>query len=152
MYGNGYQGYYSPGGYYGAAPDQLSQLRMGQAQQPVQQPMQPQQQQSSSGLLWVQGEAGAKSYLVANGSSVLLMDSERQCFYIKSCDASGMPSMRVFDYQERKPAQVPAEQPAQAEYVTREDFNALVSRVDEMSKRPARSKMVKEAVTDEPTV
>lgn len=147
MYGSGYQGYYSPGGYYGAAPDQLSQLRMGQAQQPMQQ-----QQSNSSGLLWVQGEAGAKSYLVANGSSVLLMDSERQCFYIKSCDASGMPSMRVFDYQERKPAQIPTEQQPTAEYVTREDFNALVSRVDEMSKRPARVKAAKEAATDEPAV
>ena len=144
MFGYGYQPGF--GGYYGAAPDQLAQMRMGQNQ-----PMQMQQQgqqQNGGGLVWVQGEAGAKSYMVANGSSVLLMDSERQCFYLKSCDAAGMPSMRVFDYQERKAAPIPEE--AAAEYVTRKDFEALQNRVEELVKRPARAK--KEAATDEPTV
>lgn len=146
MFGYGYQPGF--GGYYGAAPDQLAQMRMGQ-NQPMQMQQQPQgQQQSGGGLVWVQGEAGAKSYMVANGSSVLLMDSERQCFYLKSCDAAGMPSMRVFDYQERKAAPIPDE--AAAEYVTRKDFEALQSRVDELTKRPARAK--KEAAADEPTV
>lgn len=142
MFGYGYQQPGFGGGYYGAAPDQLAQMRMGQNQ-----PMQ-MQQQNSGGLIWVQGEAGAKSYMVANGSSVLLMDSERQCFYLKSCDAAGMPSMRVFDYQERKAAPIPEE--AAAEYVTRKDFEALQNRVEELVKRPARAK--KEAATDEPTV
>ena len=144
MFGYGYQPGF--GGYYGAAPDQLAQMRMGQNQ-----PMQMQQQgqqQNGGGLVWVQGEAGAKSYMVANGSSVLLMDSERQCFYLKSCDAAGMPSMRVFDYQVRKAAPIPEE--AAAEYVTRKDFEALQSRVDELTKRPARAK--KEAAADEPSV
>lgn len=64
-----------------------------QAQNPVQQ---------NSGIIWVQGEAGAKSYLVGAGQSVLLMDSENSSFYIKSTDASGMPlPLRVFDYTER---------------------------------------------------
>lgn len=144
MFGYGYQPGF--GGYYGAAPDQLAQMRMGQ-NQPVQMQQQG-QQQNGGGLVWVQGEAGAKSYMVANGSSVLLMDSERQCFYLKSCDAAGMPSMRVFDYQERKAAPIPEE--AAAEYVTRKDFEALQSRVDELTKRPARAK--KEAAADEPSV
>lgn len=143
MFGYGYQpNYYIPNQ---AMPDQLAQLRMGQQ---MQQPQAQQQPQGNSGLLWVQGEAGAKSYMVANGSSVLLMDSERQSFYIKSCDASGMPSMRIFDYQERKAA-IPAEEPA-TEYVTRKDFEALACRVDELTKRPARTK--KEAAADEPSV
>ena len=143
MFGDGYpQQPGFGGGYFGAVPDQLGQMRMGQ-NQPMQQAQQPQ-----NGLNWVQGEAGAKSYMVANGSSVLLMDSERESFYIKSCDASGMPSMRIFDYQERKAA-LPADEPS-AEYVTRKDFEALQSRVDELTKRPARAK--KEAGTDEPSV
>lgn len=61
----------------------LSQMQMPQMT-PVQQPQQ-------NGLIWVQGEAGAKSYLVAPNSTVLLMDSENQRFYLKSSDASGMP-------------------------------------------------------------
>ena len=93
----GYPQYYPQIPYYNAQqtamPDQLAQLRA--AQQPM---MQQQAQPSSNGLIWVQGEAGAKSYLVANGSSVLLMDSEKQTFYIKSAYAAGMPSMRTFDY------------------------------------------------------
>ena len=146
MFGYGYQQPGFGGGYYGAAPDQLAQMRMGQNQ-----PMQMQQQgqqQSGGGLVWVQGEAGMKSYPVANGQTVILMDSENPVFYIKSCDAAGMPSMRVFDYQERKAAPIPEE--AAAEYVTRKDFEALQNRVEELVKRPARAK--KEAATDEPTV
>lgn len=57
---------------------------------------------SNNGMVWVQGEAGAKSYLVGAGQSVLLMDAEGSTFYIKSTDASGMPMpLRVFDYKER---------------------------------------------------
>ncbi len=155
MYGYGYPNYFTPGQ---PMPGQLEQLRM--AQQPVQ--MQPMQQpaqstpQPQSSLIWVQGEAGAKSYMVANGNSVLLMDSESQTFYLKSADASGMPSMRVFDYHERavqKPQPVPA--PAQqsaAEYVTRDEFNALAARLDAMTAKPAKGSKAKEAAADEPSV
>ena len=61
-------------------------------------PTQPTQQQINSNLIWVQGEAGAKSYLVAPNNTVQLWDSERQTIYLKSADASGMPSMKVLDY------------------------------------------------------
>lgn len=78
---------------------------MGQQlyQQPVTQPTQPTQQplfQSSNGINWVQGEAGAKAYPVAANNSVLLMDTDDQCFYIKSADQSGLPTMRRFAYSE----------------------------------------------------
>lgn len=39
---------------------------------------QPQQQNVNQGILWVQGEAGAKSYLVAPNTSVLLMDYDKK--------------------------------------------------------------------------
>lgn len=56
--------------------------------QPQMQPAQMQsQQQSGSGIIWVQGEEGAKAYMVAPGNSVLLMDSENSAFYIKSTDS-----------------------------------------------------------------
>ena len=70
-------------------------------QQVVPQP-QPAVQQNDNGILWVQGEAGAKSWAVAPGKSVMLMDSESNTFYIKSSDNSGMPMpLRIFDYKER---------------------------------------------------
>jgi len=56
------------------------------------------QQIPNNNLIWVQGEAGAKSYLVAPNTTVQLWDSEAQVIYLKSADASGMPSMKILDY------------------------------------------------------
>lgn len=64
----------------------------------------PQVQQMNSSIIWVQGEAGAKSYLVAPNTTVQLWDSERQTIYLKSADASGMPSIKVLDYEIRSEA------------------------------------------------
>lgn len=68
------------------------------------QPMVYQQQptQQSNGIIWVQGEAGAKSYMVAPNNTVQLWDSESQTIYLKSADASGMPSFKVLDYTIRE--------------------------------------------------
>lgn len=85
--------------------------------------MRPQQQ--STGLIWVQGEAAAKSYLVAAGSTVPLWDSENTCIYLKSVDASGMPTMRILDYKER--STMPSA-PTQ-NYVTREEYEKLAAQV-----------------------
>ena len=71
-----------------------------QVAQPVQQTTAPQTQpqNNGNGLTWVQGEAGAKSFLLAPNTTVMLMDSENDTFYLKSADASGMPTLRIFDY------------------------------------------------------
>ena len=69
------QGWQQPyGGYYPPMQDQLAQLR-SQPYMP-QQPAQQAPAQNSGGIIWVQGEAAAKSYPVSPGSGVLLMDSE----------------------------------------------------------------------------
>lgn len=124
-------------------PDMLAQYRapyMPQQMQPQQMQMQPQQMpppqqnQGGNGLIWVQGEAGAKSYLVAPGTTLMLMDSEAQTFYIKQADASGMPMpLRIFDYTERtaqpaQAAQTAAFDPTQ--YITRDEFDR---RLDELT-------------------
>ena len=86
---------------------------------------QQQQPQQNNGIIWVQGEAGAKSYIVGNGQSVLLMDSENSSFYVKSADASGVPMpLRVFDYVERGQQQKPHEQTngQNPDYVTRDEL------------------------------
>lgn len=77
---------------------------------------QPNTQSRDNGLVWVQGEAGAKSYLVAPGATVLLMDAEGSKFYLKSADASGVPlPLRVFEYKE-----LGKQEPVM--YVTKEEF------------------------------
>ena len=113
------------GGYMPPMPDQLAQLRAQQMPQTAQ-----------SAPIWVQGEAGAKSYLVAPGQSLILMDSESEVFYIKSTDISGVPQpLRIFDYKERtasvsrpsQAAQVPVEQ-----FVTRAEFDALAAKIADL--------------------
>lgn len=116
-----------------AMPDQLAQLR---AQQQFSSQMPAQQQAQQGTPIWVQGEAGAKSFLVAPGQSLILMDSEAEVFYIKATDQSGVPlPLRIFDYKERV---MGAQRPVQAahapavEYVTRAEFDALVARIAEI--------------------
>lgn len=90
-------------------------------------PQVPQMQQNSS-MIWVQGEAGAKSYLLAPNSTLPLWDSEAQVIYLKSTDASGMPSMKILDYTIRENANLPHSAPINnkgEEYVTKDELEAL---------------------------
>lgn len=138
-----YGGYTPQQNYY--APQQpLDQL--GYLRQQQMQPMQLQQPAAASPI-WVQGEAGAKAYPVAPGSSVILMDSESNVFYIKSADQSGMPMLRAFDYTERTAAHsapVQAAQQPQGDYVTRSEFAAWAARFDALM-QPAAVTVEKEA-------
>lgn len=140
---------YQPQFYQPPMPDQLAQLRQGQYQQQMAQPV----QQNNNGIIWVQGEEGAKGYLVASGNSVMLMDSENSTFYIKSTDVSGMPlPLRVFDYTERTSApKTPsvAPQAPGVEYVTRQEFDVLVARMEALAaKETAKPKKTVKEDTD----
>ena len=103
---------------------------------------QPQQAQPNS-IIWVSGEAGAKSYLVAPNNSIVLFDSESQTIYIKSADASGMPSMKVLDYTIRetgKNAPISPVSPGtdkSAEYATKDDIYALREEIEALKQRSA---------------
>ena len=95
-----------------------------QAYQPQQ--YQPQMPQANTGIIWVSGLAGAKAYLVAPNSTVQLWDSEAQVVYLKSADASGMPSIKILDYtiRDAQAAQTPFSQ-STADYATRKEMDAL---------------------------
>ena len=100
-------------------------------QQPYYQPV-----QQNNGIIWVQGEAGAKSYLVAPNTTVQLWDSESQTIYLKSADASGMPSIKVLDYKIRdavRSAETPLKAPEQ--YATIDSIKELEKRLIERIKR-----------------
>lgn len=129
--------YYGNPYYPPPMPDNLAQLRQNQMMgMPQMQAQAPQQitQQSSNGVIWVQGEEGAKAYIVAPGSSVMLLDSEGSCFYIKSTDQSGMPlPLRIFDFTERTAGkQKTAPQTLPQDYITREEFDRLAATVAAM--------------------
>ena len=91
-------------------------------------------QPAETGILWVQGEAGAKSWAVAPGKSVLLMDSESNKFYIKSSDGSGMPMpLRTFEYTEQtdKPQETQLDT---SEFVTKKELDEKLSALLESKK------------------
>ena len=132
----------------GAVPDLMGQYKAPYQVQPVAtvpQPAvpapQPQQMPTGSDIVWVQGEAGAKSYPVAPNTRLMLMDSEADVFYIKSADNSGMPlPLRTFDYVERT-AENPREKPQEhvckcgEKYVKKDDFDVLAAELEEMRRR-----------------
>lgn len=89
-------------------------------------------QNQSSGVVWVQGIEGAKAHPVAAGQAVLLMDSDSNCLYLKSADASGMPSLRIFDYTERTTSQGPKTQDMSA-FALKDDLDNLATK-DELKK------------------
>lgn len=100
------------------------------------------QPQVNQGLLWVSGEIGAKSYLVAPNSTVLLMDSDTQRFYLKSADNAGMPSLRIFEYTEV--TNVPQNAPQalntdlkelDSKYVKREEYEGLKRQYESIMER-----------------
>lgn len=123
---------YQPYPTYLPQQDQMYRAQYAQQMAGVQQLQQPTQ----GAPIWVQGEAGAKSFLVAPGQSLILMDSEAEVFYIKSTDASGVPMpLRIFDYKERTGAQRPSQaaQTPSVEYVTRAEFEAFVAKLAQMT-------------------
>ena len=111
---------------------------------PAQQYQAPQQQTQQSGIIWVQGEAAAKSYLVAPNSTVQLWDSEEKIIYLKSADASGMPSMKVLDYTIRGEEQKPA-----TEYATKGEVAALAEKIKELKNEIAAKKKTARVIREE---
>ena len=110
---------------------QMYQQSYGQPQMP-----QTMQNQSGSGIIWIQGESGAKSYLVAPGATVVLFDSEAQTIYLKSADATGLPSMRVLDYTIRdQKANNGVFGNDQSSYATKQEFDALRAELEQIKAR-----------------
>ena len=102
----------------------------------VQSPMsQPMQYPVQSNITYVQGEVGARSYLVAPNARMALWDSEQPVIYLKSTDINGMPTMQIIDYQVRS-GQTNQNNHNQTNalvedlYVTKEDFNTLQNKVE----------------------
>jgi hypothetical protein len=94
-------------------------------QQYVPQMINTNQPPQNDGITWVQGENSAKSYPVAAGRSVLLMDSENPVMYIKSTDQSGVPlPLRIFDYKERTNSTSNAQE-HKTDYISRNEFDAF---------------------------
>lgn len=105
---------------------------------PAQTWTQPTPTQTQAGAItWVQGEAGARSVPVQPGQKALLMDSETNVFYVKSCDASGMPlPLRIFEYKEvGKVATSEETAGAPSTYVTHEELEQALAELKQSVKK-----------------
>lgn len=86
--------------------------------------------QQNSFVQWVQGENAAKSFPVAPNTSVPLFDSEANVIYIKSADASGMPSIKILDYTVRDNTPRTAEIKPQGDFVTHNELADIQKEID----------------------
>lgn len=139
MYQNLYQPSVSPNMYYPgqATPIQYQPRNWQQQYTPVQQTATPSysqtQQSMNSPMVWVQGEAGAKAYVLPNGTTLPLWDSEAQVIYIKSVDMNGKPSMTILDYTDRNEPSSSGEK--QPEYVTRDQLDSLSAQFTSLNEK-----------------
>lgn len=77
------------------------------AQQPAPQQTQPTPQQTSpavnqSSIIWISGESEAAMYPIAPNNAVALWAKDGKTIYLKQADATGKPTMTVYDLVERK--------------------------------------------------
>ena len=142
-----YPYYYQPyQPYQPPMADQLMQLRQNQYQPNMQQVP---QQQAAPSIVWVQNEMEAANYLVAPNSAVTLWDSNAPVVYLKQADASGKPSMKIYDLVERTQRPVQAQQVPSVEYAPLSRLEALEARLDALvavkePSRPAKKTTAKE--------
>lgn len=141
---------YTPYGWqnpYYPPPMQDNLMQMRQMQQPQMQSQIPQALQNpvaQSGVQWVSGEQEARNWMIAPNAAVALWDSSAPTVYLKQADASGKPTLKVYDLVERLASAPDAQKAPAAEYVTRKEFDALAALVSEM-----RGKKRKEEKSDE---
>lgn len=85
----------------------------------------------NNGINWVQGMEAAKAYQLAPNSSIILLDSEQDRFYIKTTDNFGKCiGLRIFDFTEVTNGPTP-QQPTvdMSDYVTHDELQEALRNV-----------------------
>lgn len=141
---------YTPYGWqnpYYPPPMQDNLMQMRQMQQPQMQPQMlqaPQNPVAQSGVQWVAGEQEARNWMIAPNAAVALWDSSAPTVYLKKADASGKPSLTIYDLVERTETPRTATQEKGVEFVTRKEFDALAALVGELKGKKKRKVEEKE--------
>ena len=129
--------YYQNPYYPQPMPDNLMQMRQQQMMQPAPPPV-PQNPVATGGVQWVSSEQEARGYLIAPNSAVALWDSTAPTVYLKQADASGKPTLKIYDLVERAETPRTAPQEKGVEFVTRKEFDALAALVGELKGKKNR--------------
>ena len=129
--------YYQNPYYPQPMPDNLMQMR--QQQMPMMQtPQAPQNPIAQGGVQWVSGEQEARNWMIAPNAAVALWDSTAPTVYLKQADASGRPTLKIYDLVERAETPRTAPQEKGVEFVTREEFDRLAALVGEIKGKKKR--------------
>ena len=129
--------YYQNPYYPQPMPDNLMQMRQQQMMQPAPPPV-PQNPVATGGVQWVSSEQEARGYLIAPNSAVALWDSTAPTVYLKQSDASGKPTLKIYDLVERAETPRTAPQEKGVEFVTRKEFERLAALVGELKGKKKR--------------
>ena len=129
--------YYQNPYYPQPMPDNLMQMRQQQMMQPAPPPV-PQNPVATGGVQWVSSEQEARGYLIAPNSAVALWDSTAPTVYLKQADASGKPTLKIYDLVERAETPRTAPQEKGVGFVTREEFERLAALVGELKGKKKR--------------
>lgn len=129
--------YYQNPYYPQPMPDNLMQMRQQQMMQPAPPPV-PQNPVATGGVQWVSSEQEARGYLIAPNSAVALWDSTAPTVYLKQSDASGKPTLKIYDLVERAETPRTAPKGESVEFVTREEFDRLAALVGELKGKKKR--------------
>ncbi|MBQ7737047.1 MAG: hypothetical protein IJT62_04355 [Oscillospiraceae bacterium] len=102
------------------------------AAQPVQQTPPPVQPPAS--IIWVGSSTEATMYPVAPNAAVTLWNQNEPVVYLKQADASGRPTMKVYDLVERQEAAQGVSSPGGKlpDYATKAELTALNSALDKL--------------------
>ena len=121
---------YQPTYYTPQVPQYQQQQYQPQIQQPAQQSYSPAINQS--GIIWISGESEAAMFPVGPNNAVVLWTKDGKTIYLKSADATGKPSMKVYDLVERAETASNGQMADDAKtpaYATKEDLGAVVGAV-----------------------
>lgn len=116
--------------------NQLEQARSQQMSMYTPQSQQPQTPASNVNWIQVAGIEGARNQIVQPGHTAWMMDNNSPVFYVKSVDGMGSATFKVFQFAEISPeslnaAQSQPKEEERQEYVTRQEFDALLTRLGE---------------------
>lgn len=113
--------FYNPYGYQPMYQPNYGSMQ-GQPQAVPQQPM--------ASIIWVDGYNEAAMYPVAPNAAVQLWDKSAPVIYLKKADATGKPSMTVYDLVERKSEPKPNTDEQGALYATKTALKAVCDDVE----------------------
>lgn len=133
-YGQPYGNMYG-GGYYSQNNYQGQQMIQPQMPQPMQQPQQMQSYSpaiNQNGIIWISGLQEAQMYPIAPNNAVALWEKSGKVIYLKQADATGRPSLTIYDLVERKetaPDASSGKDVNSVSYATKDELSTIVDAV-----------------------